>query len=66
MVEHAYTVSGMNCGHCAQSVTEAGFGSEGVADLVSSSSAGTSRRLVHSSPIQVGLSTEDHWVRRAV
>ena len=22
MIEHGYTVSGMNCGHCAQSVTE--------------------------------------------
>ena len=22
MIEHAYTVSGMSCGHCAQSVTE--------------------------------------------
>jgi copper chaperone len=22
MIEHAYTVSGMTCGHCAQSVTE--------------------------------------------
>jgi copper chaperone CopZ len=22
MIEHGYTVSGMSCGHCAQSVTE--------------------------------------------
>ncbi|WP_410587144.1 heavy-metal-associated domain-containing protein [Amycolatopsis sp. lyj-23] len=22
MIEHVYTVSGMSCGHCAQSVTE--------------------------------------------
>jgi len=22
MIEHGYTVSGMNCGHCAQSITE--------------------------------------------
>jgi copper chaperone CopZ len=22
MIRHGYTVSGMNCGHCAQSVTE--------------------------------------------
>ena len=22
MIEHGYTVSGMNCGHCARSVTE--------------------------------------------
>ncbi|MDS0132718.1 MULTISPECIES: heavy-metal-associated domain-containing protein [unclassified Amycolatopsis] len=33
MIEHGYTVSGMNCGHCAQSVTEEIAALPGVAEV---------------------------------
>ncbi|HET6705409.1 heavy-metal-associated domain-containing protein [Amycolatopsis sp.] len=33
MIEHGYTVSGMNCGHCAQSVTEEITALPGVAEV---------------------------------
>jgi len=33
MFEHGYTVSGMNCGHCAQSVTEEIATLPGVAEV---------------------------------
>ncbi len=33
MIEQGYTVSGMSCGHCAQSVTEEIEGLPGVADV---------------------------------
>jgi copper chaperone len=33
MIEHGYTVSGMSCGHCAQSVTEEITSSPGVAEV---------------------------------
>jgi copper chaperone len=33
MIEHGYTVSGMSCGHCAQSVTEEITSLPGVAEV---------------------------------
>lgn len=33
MIEHGYTVSGMSCGHCAQSVTEEISALPGVAEV---------------------------------
>ncbi|MEV6644791.1 heavy-metal-associated domain-containing protein [Amycolatopsis sp. NPDC051371] len=33
MIEHGYTVSGMSCGHCAQSVTEELTGLRGVTEV---------------------------------
>jgi copper chaperone len=33
MIEHGYTVSGMSCGHCAQSVTEELTGLPGVTEV---------------------------------
>lgn len=33
MIEHGYTVSGMSCGHCAQSVTEELTAVPGVAEV---------------------------------
>ncbi|SFW49433.1 Copper chaperone CopZ [Amycolatopsis australiensis] len=33
MIEHGYTVSGMSCGHCAQSVTEELTALPGVAEV---------------------------------
>lgn len=33
MIEHGYTVSGMSCGHCAQSVTEELAGLPGVTEV---------------------------------
>ena len=33
MIEYAYSVSGMSCGHCAQSVTEEIRGIPGVTDV---------------------------------
>jgi len=33
MIEHGYTVSGMSCGHCAQSVTEEIAALPGVAEV---------------------------------
>ncbi|MGW3996375.1 heavy-metal-associated domain-containing protein [Amycolatopsis sp. NPDC004772] len=33
MIEHGYTVSSMNCGHCAQSVTEEIAALPGVAEV---------------------------------
>ena len=33
MIEHVYTVSGMSCGHCAQSVTEEITALAGVAEV---------------------------------
>ncbi|WP_410638096.1 heavy-metal-associated domain-containing protein [Amycolatopsis sp. lyj-346] len=33
MIEHGYTVSGMSCGHCAQSVTEELTSLPGVAEV---------------------------------
>ena len=33
MIEHGYTVSGMSCGHCAQSVTEEITALPGVAEV---------------------------------
>ena len=33
MIEATYTVTGMSCGHCAQSVTEELTGLAGVADV---------------------------------
>ncbi|MEU0531041.1 heavy-metal-associated domain-containing protein [Amycolatopsis tolypomycina] len=33
MIEHVYTVSGMSCGHCAQSVTEEITALPGVAEV---------------------------------
>jgi copper chaperone len=33
MIEHGYTVSGMSCGHCAQSVTDELTALPGVAEV---------------------------------
>jgi len=33
MIEHGYTVSGMSCGHCAESVTEEIAALPGVAEV---------------------------------
>ena len=59
MIEHGYTVSGMSCGHCAQSVTEEIASLPGVAEVDVDVAAG--RVLVRA---ETALAEED--VRAAV
>ncbi|WP_410562134.1 heavy-metal-associated domain-containing protein [Amycolatopsis sp. cmx-4-61] len=59
MIEHGYTVSGMSCGHCAQSVTEEIAALPGVAEVDVDVAAG---RVV----VRAGTALVEGDVRAAV
>ncbi|MEA5361741.1 heavy-metal-associated domain-containing protein [Amycolatopsis sp., V23-08] len=59
MIEHGYTVSGMSCGHCAQSVTEEITALPGVTEVDVDVPAG---RVV----VRAGVALTEDAVRGAV
>jgi copper chaperone CopZ len=59
MIEHGYTVSGMSCGHCAQSVTEELTALPGVTEVDVDVAAG---RVV----VRAGSTPAEDDVRAAV
>ncbi|WP_328446050.1 heavy-metal-associated domain-containing protein [Amycolatopsis sp. NBC_00438] len=59
MIEHGYTVSGMSCGHCAQSVTEEITALPGVTEVDVDVATG---RVV----VRAGVALAEQDVRTAV